>query len=169
MQQVSMETWPRSGTLIDSQEIPLCKCLSSSIAGKTSVSFSIEQSFLTRGFLIPVPLALPSSPFNTFKPSQINDYINCVLTVLSTVYVSFHLSFLRTLGRKYFYYLLIVCMSQSSAFQLDASVNPSCIEKAALPLPDTYLVIITGIFLECLQQPGCCSEHFILLAHLFLR
>lgn len=50
MQEASLEIWPGSGTLTESQEILLCKCLSYTKAEKIYVSCSTEQSLLTRGF-----------------------------------------------------------------------------------------------------------------------
>lgn len=42
MQEASLEIWPGSGTLIDSQEILMFKCLSYTKAGKICVSCSTE-------------------------------------------------------------------------------------------------------------------------------
>lgn len=45
MQQASLETWPRSVTLIDPREILVSKCLPCTIAGKIYVSCRTEHSF----------------------------------------------------------------------------------------------------------------------------
>lgn len=77
MQEAFLEIWTGSGTLIDSQEILMCKCLSYTRAGKIYVSCSTEQSFLTRGFwaavgakrfFLPPPCSYHHQ--HSFKPPQ---------------------------------------------------------------------------------------------------
>lgn len=116
VQPASRETWPRSDTLTDSQEILMSKCLSHDRAGKIRVRCRTEQSFPIRGFLPVVGTLFPPPPLSPPASSQATPDRKLIPRQCSLraghwakhVRASFHLILLRSRGRKYFSYPLTV-------------------------------------------------------------